>query len=562
MKQSGNTIQNENLQEFIDSAANAIEQGQRQFFTPEAIAVALCRPLPAVRQHLVADLHFGSGALAAASGADLALGLDIDARIKADLKPRHSSLLSSVSQSSVSPKWHIEHADLTHWYPLAAEADLELPFILINPPFSLHWHTDRLVALNDSDIPEVKLAYQKAGPTIDSTLASFLIALDRLTYHGEGFMVCNANTARRLIGNPEQPLSSQDPSAAASSLLRHIWLWLEIPGMIFENQMTDFPTAVLYFSRSHGYRNYDSKPPLFLRSETQDPLSVERALMVPEVFTAHRGGRHRFEHEFNPAGILETFQAISKEYSVRHRSHKPEWNIRLDETGRLRTHLTPFQKVSRRIDRQLVTNLHDLNLKTPIALCVTATSRTALREATQSGIWRIDPAVHTAIAAAIAEFEAQGAPFYTPNSTQALGWVDEQSALTCSKTGIGDCQPGQAYPIRCSIEPTTWMGLKTNLAGIEEELRYHGRELLVTLTDSSQVRHHFHVRKDDQTLPPETGTGGKITAIHWHIADLLSHFHIPIPQDIVTLHPQRYAAHLATLDALEARINATLSKAS
>ena len=45
MKQSGNTIHNANLQEFLDSAANAADYGQRQFFTPPDLAAALCRPL-------------------------------------------------------------------------------------------------------------------------------------------------------------------------------------------------------------------------------------------------------------------------------------------------------------------------------------------------------------------------------------------------------------------------------------------------------------------------------------------------------------------------------------
>ena len=39
MKQSGNKIQNANLQEFLDSATNAAEQGQRQFYTPDRKSV-------------------------------------------------------------------------------------------------------------------------------------------------------------------------------------------------------------------------------------------------------------------------------------------------------------------------------------------------------------------------------------------------------------------------------------------------------------------------------------------------------------------------------------------
>lgn len=553
MIQSGNTIQNGNIQAFLDSAANAASYGQRQFYTPPQVAQALCRPLPAIRRAFVADLQFGNGALAAGAGAKTAIGLDIDHRVRSELKP------------PADARWLVEEADLTHWYGIAAEADLRLPFILVNPPFSLQWYADRLTALADSDLPEVSALYRKFPKHIDSTLATFMIALDRLTYNGEGFLVCNGNTARRFLGDPD----GNGKSPVAAGLMRYIWMWLEIPGFLFDNQMTDFPTAVLYFSRSHGSSNRQSTinnqqssiTPLFLRAETGDPLSIERALMTPEVFTACRGSRHTYEHEFNVHGILEKFEAVTKEYGVRHKAHKPTWNIMLDEKGRLRTHLTPFQKVSKRIQRQTIENLHELNLKTPISLCVTATSRTVLREAAQCGIWRIQPEVSKAIDEAMREFEDQGAPFYPPTGAQPLGWVDEHSSLVCRKQGIGDCQPGDVCPISGNVEPTTWKGLKTNLAGDPEDLEYHGQELLVTLTDPKGVKHHFHVRKDDSLKPAES-ENGRITAIHWHIADLLEHFHIPTPQDIVAIHPERYQENLRILDMLEARACKHMAKAA
>lgn len=555
MNQSGNTIQNANLQEFLDSAANATAAGQRQFYTPEAIAAALFRPLPAIRKAMLADLHFGNGSLAAASGADTAIGLDIDARIKSSLKPHHYSPQSSIG----NPSWHVEQADLTRWYPLAAEAGLKLPFITLNPPFSLQWYSDRLAPLADSTIPEVKSAFRQQGKHIDSTLASFLIALDLLGSMGEGFMVCNANTARRFFGDPENVAAVCDrrTSPPAADLMRYIYLWLEIPTMIFDNQMSDFPTAVLYFSRSPT----PSPSPLFLRTATGTPAAIDSALMVPEVFTAHRGSRYRYEHEFGPRSILEKFSAITKEYGQRFKSHKPEWNIMLDDKGRLRTHLTPFQAVSKRLHPQTVQHLHELNLQTPVALCVTATSRTVLRDAVDSGIWRIHPAVHQAITKAVADFDSEGAPFYTPSPVQSLGWVDEHSALTCKQAGIGSAKPGDSCPISCTVEPTEWKDMKINLAGDTEELKYTGKELLVCLTDPSGCEHHFHVRRDEKHSAPETHNG-KVIRLHWEVSDLIEHFHIPIPKDIVTLNPHRYQSHLATLDLLEQRINQNLAKAS
>lgn len=307
--------------------------------------------------------------------------------------------------------------------------------------------------------------------------------------------------------------------------------------------------------------------------------------MVPEVFTAHQGSRYKYEHEFNPHGTIEKFKAINREYAVRFKGRKPDWNIALDDKGRLHTYLTPFQEISKRIPPQTVARLHALHLKTPVSLCVTATSRTALREAAECGIWLIQPDVHHAIAAAMQDFDAAGAPFFTPNSVQSLGWVDEYSALTCREAGIGAAKPGDSCPITCTIEPTAWEGKKINLAGEPEDLAYTGKELLVKLTDPAGCEHHFHVRRDDATGPdmrhgtldirnsssqisnrqPErSGDSRRQSPIsapkvhHWHIADLIEHFHIPIPKDITTLQPEKFQQNLAMLHTLEARVNANL----
>lgn len=576
MQQSGKSIQNSNLQEFLDSASNAAKEGQQQFYTPKDIAASLFRPLPAVRKHLVTDLHFGSGHLALGSGADTCLGLDIDSRIL-DLRPPRdrgskiedrSSSSSTIHnpQSTISTKWHLDQCDLTRWYPIAHEAGIQFPFITINPPFSLRWYADRLTHLRDSTIPEVAAAAAAHPEQIDSTLASFLIALDRLLPYGEGFMVCNANTARRFFGDPQS--SSPSSKLPASSLMRFIWLWLEIPGFLYENQMTEFDTAVLYFSRSHGTSLHTShsalgtSSPLYLRASTGTAAAVDAALMIPEVFTAHRGHRYHFPHDFYPQGIIETWKTVSGEYADRHKGRLPAWNITLDERGRIKTYLTPFQKVSRKIPKDLANRLHALNGHPPIALCVTATSRTALREATECGIWRVDPAVTAAIRQAMEEHAAQAAPFYRPNTTQALGWVDENSALRCIEEGIGDAKPGDMCSIACSIEPTEWKGERINLAGNPEELAYTGRELLVKLTDPSGCQHYFHVRRDDAKKDPDTDPHtGKIKCLHWHASDLTKHFHIPIPQDIAELRPADYQAKLAIIDQIEARVRQNMAKA-
>ena len=537
MNQSGKQIHNANLQEFLDSAANANEKGQQQFFTPHNLAAALCQPLPARRKDLVFDLAFGSGNLAAAAGARHAIGLDIDARVTKDLTPPEDAL------------WEVEKADLTHWYPIAAEVGFTAPYILINPPFSLRWYADRLTPLRSSDIPEIAEAAATFGEYVDSTLASFLIALDLLAYNGDGFMVCNSDTAKRFLGT-----DGKHPA-----LRKYIWAWLEIPGAIYEGQHTAFDTAVLYFSRSHG--NHGAEP-LHLTAPSADALAVERTLMCPEIFSARKGSRIVHSHECRVIDTLASFKNIATEYGVRHRGRRPAWNIRLDDSGNLRTHLTPFQNTSKKLCRTLIGKLHALTGHAPISLCVTATARTALREAMQCGVWTIEPAVLEAVAKALADYDREGAPFYPPNEVQALGWIDEHGQLACKAPGIGSCQPGERYTIASTVETTNWEGKKTNLLGEEERLSYSGRELLVTLTDPDGVKHHFHVRKDEKIHEDETKPCGTVTARHWHIADLVRHFAIPIPQDIATLRPTEYQANLASIKRLEEIINQRIALAS
>lgn len=543
MKPTGTAINTSNLQEFLDSASNAADLGQRQFFTPLDLAANLCRPLPAVVKELIMDFHFGSGAIAIASEAKNALGLDIDARSADEVEAPEDAV------------WTVEQADLTHWYPLAAEAGFTAPFILINPPFSLRWYSDRLAPLRQSTIPEIAETIAAHPEWIDSTLASFLIALDLLSTQGEGLMICNASTARRFFGDPADPLAK----APHASLRKFIWLWLEIPGASFENLQHPFDTAVIYFSRSHGMRA--DHQPLFLTSPATAPEAVLQTLCNSEVFHAHRGERIRYAHEVNVAGTLARFATVNQEYRLRHRGRKPDWNISLDQKGLIHTYLTPFQKVSKRLDRKLVERLNSLSGHSPVQLCVTATSRTMLREAAQCGVWRIHPDVQTAIDLALVEYDRDGAPFYQPSSTQALGWVDEFGELTCSAAGIGSCLPGDRCRIESSMEKTVWTGNKVNLAGEPETLEFSGEELLVVLMDPDGSKHHFHVRRDEKEHKDvEDKATGKVLIRHHTIAALIEHFHIPIPKDLATLRPEAYQENLAALDDIEAMVNSNLAR--
>lgn len=189
MHQTGNSINPGNIQHFADSAKNAIQLGQRQFFTPPDFAEALCSVFQSSRATIASDLMAGNLALLKAAKRPHACGIDVDERI-----------------TTLPTRSAVFQADVTRFYPLAHQARLKHDLLLLNPPFSLQWWLSRLAPLALSDVPGVRETYIAAcakGDTIDSTLATLLIALDSLSSTGEGFMICNGDTARRLIGDPK-----------------------------------------------------------------------------------------------------------------------------------------------------------------------------------------------------------------------------------------------------------------------------------------------------------------------------------------------------------------------
>ena len=568
MHQQGNSIHPGNIQHFADSAKNALQLGQRQFFTPPDLAAALCSVFKRNASSIATDLMVGSGHLLAAAQRPHLCGIDVDSRV-ADSS---SGLLSSVSKSSVY------QADITRFYPLASAANLRHDLLLLNPPFSLQWYLDRLAPLAVSTaegVPEAYAAACAAGDTVDSTLGTFLIALDSLSQSGEGFMICNAATARRLIGDPEgsrigdsgskmedrgsrrgsSSSAKHHPQSSISPLLRNVWCWLEIPDAIYENQHAAFTTAVLYFSASHGRGCPSDRLPLFLHAPSPDPGTVERTLATAVSARSFAFCGRSIDHEWQAQKWKEDFQplwhAVRGEYHTLYHGAPPAYNLMLGSDGRIITHLDPFRKAAYVHNRDLLQAFRSMHGEAPASLVVQQASRSALRHAMVSGNWRVQPELVAAVDQAVAAYESIRAPFYTPNEVQALGWLDEESELPCAKPGIPGFRTGTSYPIRTWIENTEWADHKTNLAGERENLALSGRELVVELTADDDKRHHFHVRRDDSKPIRESDA-----IHHHHIQALLDHFAIPIPRDVAQSNPAAYQANLARLDELEALVNA------
>jgi hypothetical protein len=533
----GQQLDGLNLQEVLDSGANAEDVGRQQFFTADDLATALMLPLPEAR-HTFIDLQMGSAALLKASNSPHLIGCDIDPRCAR--KP-----------DGAAGEWHTLTADVTKLYPLLAEIGWRFDLGGFNPPFSIKWHNDRLAALRDSECDAVRAAYRPHHETIDSTLATAMIALDRLNNRGEFFLICNQSTAVRHFGPPDfvaPPRSFSGtterilPDCGGGELRKHIWLWVTLPAGIFANVHHDFETAVLYFARDHENRG---QAPLHLVSTSPDPAAITQMLrpwQSRRQLIRHGNSLWRVS-DFDKATIAN-FDAAKQEYAAQHRTTRAqEFNIWLSE-GRIRRHLTPFQHFSKRIPKDLIASLNDLDNRTPMELVVQKETRVALQRAVRSTFWSVDPALIAAVDAAVSGYNANRAPFYPLSDVQRLGFLDETDQIQFGKLGIEGFQVGEFYPITCSTCPTERDGSRINIMGEEEMVTYHGQDLVVKIQDANEEWHAFTTEPDVTDIP-------KGIAARHSMASLVEHFIIPEVHDVAITQSERYLRNVAKIEAIE-----------
>lgn len=542
MKQSGQSIQNANLGTFLDSATNAIDKGQQQFFTPRSLAAALTVPLAGAHTWSF-DPNCGSGHLLTSSGTTDRYGLDIDHRCttrpKTDEKGVH---------------YHLAQADITKWYPIASEVDFRADLITLNPPFSLRWHADRLAPLAASRWPNVRLAFDawKSNGTIDSTLASLLIALDLLSDAGEGYLICNHDTLVRFLGHPS--------GDALSPVRHHVWAWLEIPTVTFEGQHSSFPVAVLYFSGTHGSRN-NGDAPIHLIAPSGEPDTVRNVLSQAKSFRrlAFRGRSLDAAYLSSHDAQADKWPAILTEYAHRHLDKPRDLNLWLDEDGRIRSQLDTFS--THKLDMSVVEQLNALNHKRPEQLVVQQASRVALMSAINGGTWSVCPKLVAAIDAAVSSYNSVRAPFYTPNPVMALGWIDEVDHIEARTSRLPGITEGAKYKLRTFTEQIAYPGEKTNLAGEKEFLTLRSQELVIEITGDSKNIHQYHVNRLKNALRPPNADGVEVETkndgiriYHHTIASFNDHFVTPIPDDVTKANPELYQRNQAILRHLERRI--------
>lgn len=565
------------LQQMLDSAVNAADKGQSQFFTPPAFGQRLATGLPSVRPALI-DLNCGNGQLLQASANNSTANL-----FGADIDP--CNCLTKSPEGFVRPVAKIAY-DLTRLYPLLKELDFAGECFVLNPPWRLLWHRDRLADLARSELPSIRQAFNAVEPgtpknTIDSTIATWLIALDLMTTYGEALLIANNNTLERLVFGDKAPYAA---------IAKHAWLRLVIPGNPMtgetkdrhqaleeffdpETTLPDFKTGVIYFAREHlsGPKTVDFGP--------KTDLKAQRVY--------RQGSELRHEHFANQNQHELWHAAKERVAEIEGRQPRVQWNVWLTANGRIRTALSAFQENSIRVNKQEAARLNALNNKAPMELVLQRNQRDELlhvieNRGTQDCPWRIQPELIAAVKQAIQDYHAARAPLYPLPEIQRLGYLDEQDQIICehdlnSPDGKRIAfRKGISYRIRTQTVKVARVKYKPNpYTGEPEKIELSGQELAIYLLSTeilpdkkpknwkpedplgTEFCFMDAAIKNDKETKVETAklqkgaAEGEKQNIDFTLQELCESFSIPDVPDVATVNPGGYESNLKILAELE-----------
>jgi hypothetical protein len=532
------SINPEILQPMFESAANAAEKGQSQYFTPLKFGRRLAEALPRIRPTIL-DLNCGVGHLLQASVGEKTVRL-----LGADIDPCRGKMV----EGGTSIPFHRITYDATLLYPLLKEIGFTADLIVLNPPWRLFFYRDRLVSLAESTLPAVRQAFKGVEEgipkgTIDSTIAMLLIALDLCTVYGEGLLIANNATLERLLFNSGAP---------HDAIARHIWAHVVVPGNPMTNlencqwkENEQFHTGVIYFAREH----------------TTGPKQYRWPEIPDRVY--RQGAEIRNEHMARQASV-ELWQA-ARERVGELEGNKPKvpWNLWL-EAGVIHTALSIFEKHSKKINKREVDKLFGLNGKAPMELVLQRASRDELLHVAEKAGWRVQPDLLAAVHDAIKEYHSQRAPLYPLPEIQRLGYLDEEDQIEC-KADLCDkhnrlvFKKGNRYPLRTQTVAITREVVRPNaFTGEEEELEYSGQELAFFISDEKEEEYCFmdaKLRDDPNTeihnAKQVKNNQNTSETVDFTLQELCVHFVISEVPDVATVDPNGYQHFLDMLAALE-----------
>lgn len=565
----------DSLHETLASAANATTKGPAQFFTPLEIARALSPTLPDECPH-IADFTCGSGNLFAAGhrpgGGQSFYGIDLDRRM-----PKPPRILAG--------QIHKITADLTRIFPLLRETQWQCSTAVLNPPWGLHWPRERLATLAASERESVARSFAMSDPVagadqIDSTLATWLIAMEFLHDRGDGLLIANAATIERLV-----PLHHEKPN---HPLAAHVWAYVTLAGNPMTGESHDawrgdapFRTAFIWFAPGHesGIKFRAHCPDLFAFHEICARLKARRM-------------DWREGPEFSPYSIGihsnndTRWRAAHEEWKAHTRPERSDFNLWLKPDGSIGAYLSLFDQVepSRRLQSE-ADQLLDLAGRQPGELVVQRAERDwilrVLKNDSTRHPWRVEPRLREAVQQALAAYHAARAPLYPLPDIQRLGYLEEEDAIVCRedlKEASQEPVPiasrkrrknspartlfaaGQSYPLRTTSVQVTRRGVKRNLQGELDEIVYSGQELAFHITDAEGTERVFmeaRLRDPGITLTAAHSRASRRRGpavplvMDFTLGDLARHFTIPQVPDVAQTQAGAFQNALSALDALE-----------
>jgi len=531
----------------LGSATNAAQKGQSQYSTPIELAAAIAKELPSFRP-VVVDLTCGPGQLLAGVAnktTEHLLGCDLD--------PRSSSVPSRLIPSH-SAKRMVIHADLTLLYEPMRQIDFRADCFALNPPWSLNWHANgkgdspRLEGLAGSEVPAVAKTFKavrQAGDTIDSTLATLMIALDRLSSVGEGFLIGYTSTLQRLIFAP---------GAIGELLVPHIWKRQPLAALPVEDPAKPIPeplqlSTVLYFSAAH-----DSGP----------TANGQRPRFLPRINA----------YNFRPDTVKQ-WKALAERAQAMLPDAPPKFHLSL-LNNQIQARLGLFDTALVKVNRELAKTakrLRHLDGRNPMQVVMQRDERNFILGLLRPGAeWTVDPALRDAVQAAVGQYNAVRAPLVPLPKIQRLGYLDESSDILCmsdlplrAKTPLPSDERSQGestskvlfragvrYPLATRSIRFTRTQIKPNLRGEDEELELSGQELAILIKPKPGEKNEFCFMDGAlRAANVKIGDDAGANVIHFTLQDLVDHFDIPEVPDIATTDPARYNSFIAQLHQLE-----------
>lgn len=550
MKDVGSGIDATCVEEVLGSAENAAQKGQSQFQTPIEFAKVISPLLPPTRDTIV-DLTAGAGQLLAGLTVS-----DTSHLLAVEIQKMNNAKLDRPAYDPVH--WGRITGDATLVFPLLVSAGFRADLFALNPPYDVHMYRERLVSLFESDLDSVVTAFRATDPNlkdtlIDSTIAIWLMSLDRMTVRGEGVLIANHATMERLVFGPDAP---------HAALSNHVWARFVMDGNPMTNDkksrwQDDYKTEIIYFARAHtsGCR--------YTVTELADVNQLSMAIGRTQRHRYRLGLAVMFSNQTQQdPSTVEVFDAVKEEWRQRTRKdglYRDDYNIWLDAQGCIQTQLSRFDLLNHKVDRELASRLHSMKGRRPMDLVMQVATRTAVKEAVNGTMWRVHPDLPKAVARAIAEYDAVRAPLNPLSDAQRLGFADEERWLTCKRTfenGKVMFTAGKRYELSSRTVLVERHTMKPNNEGGMDSILLNGQELLLSLRGEDNREYSFFDKrhmKPGINITPLAGV--EQVSPDYTLQDLLEHFEMPHVPDVSEAARKLYEENKLVIDKIQSFIH-------